>query len=97
MSGPKRAFLSRDIRNLILNSPKLSDTALDNLQEIELDFTNYTHNTQMFFFPGCSMEVSGTGIKEHPANGSTLSHYVWGRKRPETQSPSNGRHVYHFP
>ena len=23
------------------------------------------------------MEVSGTGIKEHPANGSTLSHYVW--------------------
>ncbi|RGY25520.1 hypothetical protein DXA46_25710, partial [Bacteroides sp. OF02-3LB] len=34
-------------------------------------------NTQMFFFPGCSMEVSGTGIKEHPANGSTLSHYVW--------------------
>ena len=31
----------------------------------------------MFFFPGCSMEVSGTGIKEHPANGSTLSHYVW--------------------
>ena len=37
----------------------------------------YTHNTQMFFFPGCSMEVSGTGIKEHPANGSTLSHYVW--------------------
>lgn len=71
------SFLSRDIRNLILNSPKLSDTALDNLQEIELDFTNYTHNTQMFFFPGCSMEVSGTGIKEHPANGSTLSHYVW--------------------
>ena len=73
----KDSFLSRDIRNLILNSPKLSDTALDNLQEIELDFTNYTHNTQMFFFPGCSMEVSGTGIKEHPANGSTLSHYVW--------------------
>lgn len=73
----QESFLSRDIRNLILNSPKLSDTALDNLQEIELDFTNYTHNTQMFFFPGCSMEVSGTGIKEHPANGSTLSHYVW--------------------
>ena len=45
----QESFLSRDIRNLILNSPKLSDTALDNLQEIELDFTNYTHNTQMYF------------------------------------------------
>lgn len=73
----QETYLNRDIRNLILNSPKLSDAALDNLQEIELDFTNYTHNSQMFFFPKSSIEVTGTKIIEHPANAGTLSHFVW--------------------
>ncbi|MCS2302764.1 hypothetical protein NXX23_09945 [Bacteroides ovatus] len=50
------------------------------MQEIELDFTNYTHNTQMFFFPGCSMEVSGTGIKEHPLTAAAHCPTTFGKK-----------------
>lgn len=73
----RETFQPRDLRNLILNTPKLTAAALECLKEVELDFTNYTHNSQMFFFPRCSMEVSGVGITEHPAHGSSLSHYVW--------------------
>lgn len=69
--------LHREIRNLILNSPRLSDSALENLEEIDLDFTSYTPKSQFFFFPKTSWEVTGTKIIEHPANSGTSNRYVW--------------------
>lgn len=68
--------LPRPVRNLIHNSPRLSDSALDNLREVELDFTNYTPTTQLFFFPGKTIEATPTGLVEH-AGGDGLERYVW--------------------
>lgn len=70
--------LTRPIRNLILNSPKVSaPAALESLQELDLDFTNYTATTQLFFFPKKTIEATPTGLIEHPLGESKTSHYVW--------------------
>lgn len=68
--------LPRPVRNLIHNSPRLSDSALDNMREVTLDFTNYTPTTQLFFFPGKTIEATPTGLVEH-SGGEGLDRYVW--------------------
>lgn len=67
----------RDILNLILNTPKLSAASLDSLQEIDLDFTNYTSTSQLYFFPKVSIEILPGCIKEHKKNESVLQNFVW--------------------
>ena len=74
--GKERA-LPREIRNLILNSQRLSTSSLDRLQEVDLDFTDYTATKQIFFFPNSSLEVTGSGIIEHKGTSSALANYVW--------------------
>lgn len=73
----KERFLHREIRNLLLNSSRLSDGALENLEEIMLDFTSFTPKSQFFFFPRSSWEVTGKGIIEHKAGSGTNDRYVW--------------------
>lgn len=68
--------LPRPVRNLIHNSPRLSDSALDNMREVTLEFTNYTPTTQLFFFPGKTIEATPTGLVEHNG-GDGLDRYVW--------------------
>ena len=68
-------FLPRDIRNLILNSARLADSALENLREVELDFTNFTPRTQIFHFPRKTVEVTPDGIVEHGPG--EFPHHVW--------------------
>ncbi len=69
--------LPRPVRNLILNSPRLSDGVLDNLQEISLDFTSCTPTTQMFFFPRKVVEATPDGLVEHQGGDGTVHNYVW--------------------
>lgn len=69
--------LPRPVRNLIYNSPRLSDSALDNLKEIALDFTNFTPTTQLFFFPRKTIEATPTGLVEHSGGDGTIDRYVW--------------------
>lgn len=69
--------LPRDIRNLILNSTKLSGVSMENLHEIDLDFTSYTKNSQLFFFQKTCAEVTGKEIKIHPLDDGRLTNYVW--------------------
>lgn len=69
--------LPRPIRNLIRNSPKLQDSALENLKEVRLDFKNYTQSTQIFYFPNKIIECTPTGLREHPTTAPLLSSYVW--------------------
>lgn len=71
----RERFLPRDIRNLLLNSQRLSDSSLERMQEISLDFRNYTPTSQFLFFPGKSWEVTADGIRELP--GGTGGRYVW--------------------
>jgi len=55
-------FLPVDIRNLILDSPRTSESSLSLLDEIRLDFTSYTPTGQYFFFPDCCWLVTKDGI-----------------------------------
>ena len=69
--------LPRPVRNLILNSPRLSDSVLESLQEIDLDFRNYTPTTQLFFFPKKVIEATPEGLVEHQGGDGSLQQYVW--------------------
>ncbi len=68
-------FLPREVRNIILGSKKLADGALECLRPVDLDFTDCTPSTQLFFFPRQTVEVSASGIKEY--QGNTFKNYVW--------------------
>lgn len=65
-------YLPREVRNAILNSPKIQGQALESLKEVELDFTSSSARTQMFFFKNTAVRVSGNGIEE-----AVSGHYVW--------------------
>lgn len=76
-------FEDRGVLNLVLNSPKLTAASLESLQEIELDFTTYTPNSQYFFFPNKTVEVmkpipgDNGGMKEYDPGADGLHNYVW--------------------
>ena len=67
-------FLPVDIRNLILNSPRTGESSLSQLDEIMLDFTNYTSESQFLFFSHVTWEITKNGITEYkgrfPKNGA---------------------------
>ncbi len=65
-------YLPRDIRNLILNSPKIQGQALESLEEVTLDFSNSTACSQLFFFENTTVKVTAAGIEDGAAG-----HYVW--------------------
>lgn len=71
-------FEDRDILNLVLNTPRLSGAALESLQECDLDFTNYTAKSQLFFFPNKTIEVHDDGtITDYEPGSDDLHNYVW--------------------
>ncbi len=65
------------VRNLILNTPRLSPSALEALQEIDLDFTSATPSTQMFFFRNGTVNVSPDKIEFFNRKQNPLEQYVW--------------------
>jgi hypothetical protein len=67
-------YMPIDIRDLVNNTTKLSETSLDNLDEVELDFTNYTSGSQFFFFKNAIWEASSEKITEHKG---TVNRHVW--------------------
>lgn len=74
-SFARERFLPRDIRNLLLNSQRLSEASLERMQEIRLDFCNYTPSSQFLFFPNDTWEVTAGGIRVVPGRAS--GRYVW--------------------
>lgn len=76
-------FEDRNILNLVLNTTKLSPAALESLQEIDLDFTNYTPDSQFFFFANKTIEVCvptvscPNGLKEYDPGADSLHNFVW--------------------
>ncbi len=78
----KEHHKGRDILNLVLNSPRMASTALESLGEMDLNFTDYTPDSQYFFFANGTARVSNPhagddGITFY-ANGSEgLDNYVW--------------------
>lgn len=67
-------YLPRDVRNAILNSPKIQGQALESLREVNPDFCSSTAATQLFFFENTAVRVTGNGIEEN-----ATGHYVWDR------------------
>lgn len=75
-------FEERDILNLVLNTPKLTNAALESLREVSIDFTSYTNRSQLFFFPNKTVEVrkayeEGESLKVYEPGSDELHNYVW--------------------
>lgn len=78
----KEHHKGRDILNLVLNSPRLSPAALDSLDEVELNFTDYTPESQFYFFKNATVEISkpttaSDGIRVYEPGSDGLNNYVW--------------------
>lgn len=73
-SDAMRRFLPVDIRNLILDSPRVGGSGLSMLDEIDLNFTAHTFNSQTMFFDNVNWKITGSGIEEVKEAGGV---YVW--------------------
>lgn len=69
--------LDRELRNLIANTQFLSAASLEGLREMDPDFTSYTDNSQYFYFPRFSLEVTSAGITKHDPRSDSSGRYVW--------------------
>lgn len=65
--------LKEDIKEILMNTTKISTSTLDRLKAVEIDFTNYTKNSQLFFFKNNIIQVSHKGIQEYKEK----DRYVW--------------------
>jgi hypothetical protein len=71
----KERYCDIDIRNLVNNSTRLSESSLENLDSIQLDFTDYTKDSQFLFFNNATWLITGNGIKEYKTQ--DVDRYVW--------------------
>lgn len=72
----KSRNVKTDLRNLFFRSQTaLSEKSLSNLDQVELDFTDYTKSSQFLFFKNVSWEVTKDGVTEHKLG--TVGRYVW--------------------
>lgn len=63
------------IRNMVLKTPYLKEATLSKLPLITLDFTDFTPNSQYWFFKDFSLEITKNGLKTHKSG--ELDKYVW--------------------
>ena len=70
-------FLPRDVRNLILNSPRISNGVIANLREITLDFDKADQHSQFFFFKNITCRVTADGIEAFQGRTASIDKYVW--------------------
>ena len=70
------ACLRRELRNLVLNSSRMSNAILENVGEIDPDFTSASVEHQTFFFQGgTQVKVTAGGIEE--VSGGKTGTHVW--------------------
>lgn len=67
-------FMPVNVRNLVNNSTRLGESTLD-LEEVELDFNDFTPSSQLFFFENAIWDVSADGVKEYRPG--EIANYVW--------------------
>lgn len=72
----RERYLTRDIRNLVLNSQRLSESSLAGLPEVNLNFCNYTPDGQYLFFQDQKWYVTKNGV-EVDKTGAYGDRYVW--------------------
>lgn len=67
--------LDRGIRNELLNSPRLADSALENLKDVELNFSRSDQSSQVFFVGNHILRVTAQGREE--LSSDSWGGYVW--------------------
>lgn len=70
-------YMPVEIRNAVNNSTRLSESNLD-LDEVELNFEDYTPISQFFFFQNAVWEVKENQIKEYKPG--EIDKHVWGEE-----------------
>lgn len=66
------------VQNLIIDSPKCSPSALEKVETVELDFTNYTNRAQFFPFRNGTVMVTASGIEFiRKQDAAKLKFHVW--------------------
>jgi hypothetical protein len=66
---------STKVRNTFFRTNQLSESSLNNLEVIDIDFTDFTKDSQFLFFENVIWEIGKDGIKEHKPG--SLEKYVW--------------------
>ncbi len=72
-------FLDKGIRNLLINSPRLGESSLAYLDEVDLDFTDSTPDSQLLFFQNETWRVTAEGIGVTKGL-TTDNKFVWADK-----------------
>lgn len=67
----------RELRNLVLSTPLLTSAYIEPLESVELDFKNYTEDSQTFFFPRNFVVVTGKEIQKYDIKDVSKGRYVW--------------------
>lgn len=77
MAWARETAQPHDLRNLILSTPLLEDKLAVRLPLVSLDFSSATPDSQLFYFPDGTVEVTGENIIKHRIDATDTGHYVW--------------------
>jgi len=67
--------LDEELRDFMLKTTQLNDTALSNLPYIEIDFNDSDAESQFLFFKNKTWRIDGKGIEEYKLG--EVSKYIW--------------------
>ena len=65
------------VLNLVLDTPKLSPSMLESLDEVTLDFTSFTNDTQLFFFPNVCVKATAGKLEVTKKQDFKFPNFVW--------------------
>ena len=68
-------YIDIEIRNLVNNTTRLSESSFDNLKDQKVDFSDFDRNRQFFFFLNKTVEITANEIKSY--NSKDMDRYVW--------------------
>ena len=68
-------YLSNEILELLLNTNRLSESTLNGLKQIEIDFTDADHDAQYLFFKNKTWKITANEILE--SKPGEVDRYVW--------------------
>lgn len=77
-----RQWVTEEVRdlsvlNLVLDTPKLSSSMLESIDEITLDFTSFDVRSQLFFFPNVCVSIDGGKFDVIKKQDFKFRNYVW--------------------
>lgn len=71
----KERYMEEELRDTFYRSTQVNEGSMSNLPLVEIDFTDYTKDTQYFFFQNRTVEVKAEGIKDYKLG--EIDRFVW--------------------